>query len=252
MQPSLCANSARVRLVLAVAIAATTPLAAQVPTSAQQQTPPQITTSAIGQTRVTPDRAMIQVAVQSQGETAAAAAAENARKQTSVIEAVKAAGVAAAQIRTSGYNVSPEYAQSGGKAPKVTGYRASNTVQVEVRTIDIIGKVIDAALGAGATNVGSAGLYSSNTDAARRDALKDAVAKARADADAAATAAGGSVGALLELTIDQYPMPRPIGVVATGASLSMSDASGAMSTPIETGEYVVTAGVHIRWQFVPR
>ena len=35
--------------------------------------------------------AMLQVAVQSQSESAAAAAAENARKQTSVIEAVKSA-----------------------------------------------------------------------------------------------------------------------------------------------------------------
>ena len=39
----------------------------------------------------------------------------------------------------------PEYAQpERGKAPKVTGYRASNTIQVEVRSIDNLGKVIDA------------------------------------------------------------------------------------------------------------
>ena len=237
-------------LALAAGFSGVTPLAAQAPTVAPQA-PPQITVSAIGQTRVTPDRAMIQVAVQSQGETAAAVAAENARKQTRVIEAVKAAGVAAPQIRTSGYNVSPEYAQAGGKAPKVTGYRASNMVLVEVRNIDSIGKVIDAALDAGATNVGSVGLYASNTDAARRDALKDAVAKARADADAVATAAGGSVGALLELSIDQYGMPRPMVAMATG-SYSVPGASVPMQTPIEAGEYIVTASVHVRWQFVPR
>ena len=241
----------RAALAVAAPFFAVAPLAAQVPTAAAQA-PPQITTSAIGQTRVTPDRAMIQVAVQSQGETAAAVAAENARKQTRVIEAVKAAGVAAPQIRTSGYNVSPEYAQSGGKAPKVTGYRASNMVLVEVRNIDSIGKVIDAALDAGATNVGSVGLYASNTDAARRDALKEAVAKARADAEAVASAAGGSVGALLELSIDQYGMPRPMQVQLTGGFARSDAAMMATPTPIEAGEYIVTASVHVRWQFVPR
>lgn len=245
MHSSVANHIAKVLLGLAAASAGAVPLAAQVTASA----PPQITASAVGQTRVTPDRARLQVAVVSQGETAAAAAAENARKQTRVIEAVKAAGVAAAQIRTSRYDVSPEYAQSAGKAPKITGYRASNSVQIEVRDIDSIGKVIDAALGAGATNVGSVSLYASNTDAARRDALKEAVAKARGDAEAAATAAGGSLGALLELSIDQYSMSLP-DVRVTGA-FAMAGAPMAAPTPIETGEYVVTAGVHIRWQFVP-
>jgi uncharacterized protein YggE len=34
--------------------------------------------------------------------------------------------------------------------------------------------VIDAALGAGATNIGSVGLYASNPDAARREAVQQA------------------------------------------------------------------------------
>ena len=92
-------------------------------------------------------------------------------------------------------------------------------VLVEVRNIDSIGKVIDAALDAGATNVGSVGLYASNTDAARRDALKEAVAKARADAEAVAAAAGGSVGALLELSIDPYGMPDPCRCKSPAPSL---------------------------------
>jgi uncharacterized protein YggE len=53
---------------------------------------------------------------------------------------------------------------------------ATNTIQVEVRSIENIGKVIDAALGAGATNVGSVGLYASNTDAVRL-AVTKALAK---------------------------------------------------------------------------
>lgn len=224
---------------------------AALPLTAQSGTPPtppppSISTSAVGETTVVPDRAMVSVAVESQGQTAAAAGAENARLQTKVIDAVKAAGVAAAQIRTSGYNVFPEYTQpTGAKGPRISGYRAHNTVQVEVRNLESVGKVIDAVLAAGATNLGGLSLFASNTDAARREALQKAVAKARADAEVAAAAAGGSLGALVELTTEPFGTPQPIMVRA------MAESRMAAATPVEAGEMTVQAVVHVRWQFVP-
>jgi uncharacterized protein YggE len=225
---------------------------AALPLTAQSGTlvtppPPSISTSAVGETSVIPDRAMVSVAVESQGQTAAAAGAENAQLQAKVIDAVKAAGVAAAQIRTSGYNVFPEYTQAtGGKGPRISGYRAHNTVQVEVRNLESVGKVIDAVLAAGATNLGGLSLFASNTDAARREALQKAVAKARADAEVAAAAAGGSLGALLELTTEPFGTPQPIMVRA-----AMAEARMSVATPVEAGEMTVQAVVHVRWQFVP-
>jgi uncharacterized protein len=223
----------------------------------QAPAPPYIAASAVGESRVTPDRALVQVSVESHGESAGAAAADIRAKQERVIEAVKAAGVAPAQIRTIGYRVSPEYAQPDrGKPPRVGGYRAGNTVQVEVRSIDNVGKVIDAALGAGATNIGSVGLYSSNTDSARREAVQNAVMKARREAEAAATAAGGSLGTLIELTIDPGAVPRPImqQIVATGVAMTGSGGGdmsvAAMATPVEPGESLVIAVVRVRWQYV--
>jgi uncharacterized protein YggE len=219
--------------------------------------PPYIAASAIGETRVTPDRAIVQVTVDSRAESAASAGAQNRDKQERVIAAVKLQGVAAPQIRTSGYRVNPEYAQpERGKARRVTGYRATNTIQVEVRSIETIGKIIDAALGAGATNIGSVGLYASNTDTARRDAVQRAVTKARGEAESAATAAGGTLGTLVELTIDPGTIPRPLlqNVVVTsgGASLGASGERGLAPsyTPVEPGESLVIAAVRARWQFV--
>ena len=207
--------------------------------------PPFISASAVGDARVVPDRAMITIAVESQAPSAAKAGADNAARQTKVIEAVKAAGVAAAQIRTSGYNVFPEYAQGDGRAPRITGYRANNSVQVEVRDIASVGKIIDAALAAGANNIGAVSLFASNTDAARKEALQKAVAKARSEAEAVAAAAGGSLGALLELSVEPYGMPQPLMRQAMG-NLAMADA-----TPVETGELVVNAMVRARWVFTP-
>jgi uncharacterized protein YggE len=211
--------------------------------------PPSIMTSGIGESTVVPDRAMLSVAVESQGQTAAAAGAENAKLQTRVIDAVKAAGVAAAQIRTSGYNVFPEYTQpSTGKGPRISGYRAHNTIQIEIRNLESVGKVIDAVLAAGATNLGGLSLFASNTDAARREALQKAVAKARADAEVTAAAAGGSLGPLIELSTQGISSPQPI---YRAMARDMAVTAMAAQTPVEAGEMTVQAVVTVRWQFVP-
>ena len=240
-----------------VAVSATPLIAQPIPVAQPAQPPPlTIAATAVGETRVTPDRALIQVSVDSRGESAASAGAANRIKQGRVIEAVKAIGVASPQIRTAGYRVHPEFANpERGKAPKVTGYRASNTVQVEVRSIENIGRAIDAALGAGATNVNSVGVYASNTDSARREAVRLAVTKARGEAEAAATAAGGTLGTLIELVIDPGSIPRPLlqTVVATGSVTGMmgEEMARASFTPVEPGESLVMAVVRVRWQFQP-
>jgi uncharacterized protein YggE len=228
------------------------------PSPAPSASRPYIAASAIGETRVTPDRAIVQVTVDSRAESAASAGSQNRDKQERVIAEVKAQGIAAPQIRTSGYRVNPEYTEPDrGKAPRVTGYRATNTIQVEVRSIENIGKVIDAALGAGATNIGSVGLYASNTDVARREAVQLAVTKARGEAESAATAAGGTLGKLVELTIDPGAIPRPLlqNVVVTGGAESLGargESGFALTlTPVEPGESLVISAVRARWEFVP-
>lgn len=56
---------------------------------AAAESPPYIAASASGETRVTPDRAMLQITVDARAESAASAAAQNRDKQERVIAAVK-------------------------------------------------------------------------------------------------------------------------------------------------------------------
>lgn len=235
----------RIRFAAQAGLAAlvATPLAAQQPAP----TPPQIVTSAQGEVRIAPDRASISVGVQSRAATAAAAAAENSRKQRAVIDAIKAKGVPAEQIGTSSFNVVPEtrYDREGQAAPRTTSYLVSNVITVELRRIDQVGPVIDAALGAGANQVHSLSFGVAAADSARRAALAMAVAKAKGDAHAMARAAGGSLGQLLELTAGEtfFPPPRPM--------MAMREVAVAESVPIEAGQETIRATVTARWQFVP-
>jgi uncharacterized protein len=211
--------------------------------------PPQIAVSGVGETRVTPDRAVINVGVYSRATTAAVAARENARKQQAIIDTLRALGIPREQISTTQFNVHPEMRhipQSG--RTEITGYAVNNVVRVEVRQLEQVASAIDAALAKGANQINSLDFIVSNSDEPRRRALALAVERARLDAEAMARAAGGSLGSLLELSTAYAPVPvmRREMAMATAAR-----AQADVATPIEPGEEMVRAVVTARWEFVP-
>ena len=75
---------------------------AQTPTPMTMQRVPEIAVTANGEAEVTPDRTHVSIGVQTQAATAAEAASRNATLQQAVINAVKALGIPAERISTSG------------------------------------------------------------------------------------------------------------------------------------------------------
>jgi uncharacterized protein YggE len=212
-------------------------------------TTPQIVTTGTGEARVSPDRATIVIGVRSRASTAAAAGADNARRQKAILDTLRALGLTSEQLSTANYSVWPETQPTSptNSTPRVVAYNVSNTVRAEVRQIADVGKLIDAALAKGANEISSLQFTSSKADSARRSAMASAVADARADAEALARAAGGSLGSLIELSTASAPI-RPI---MFDARMEMA-AKAAVPTPIEPGEQTVSATVTARWAFVPR
>ena len=209
---------------------------------------PQISVVGRGEIKVPPDRATIQISVQTRAATAATAAAENATKQQSVLSALKALGLTDDQLSTINYNVYPEQRYEQGKEPVIVAYNVTNTILVDVRKLSQVGPVIDAALAHGANMIASLQFYASNTEAARRSAIASAIEKARADAEAAAHAAHGTLGSLLELSVGSYspPPPRPMMMAR-----AVAGGTAQADTPINPGDETLSVEVSTRWRFLP-
>jgi hypothetical protein len=207
---------------------------------------PQIAVTGRAEVKVSPDRATIQISVQTRGTTAAAAANENATRLNAVLAALRGLGLTNDQLSTINYNVYPEQRYEQGKEPEIVAYNVTNTVVADVRRLNQVGPVIDAALSHGANMITSLQFYASNTEAARRTAIAAAIEKAHADADVAARAAHGSLGSLIEISIGAYapPPPRPL------AMMRASVAGQAADTPINPGEETLSVEVSTRWRFV--
>lgn len=230
----------------AVLAAILAPLSGQSQASQAPQEPiPNISVVARQEVKVTPDRATIQIGVQTRAATAAAAGAQNATKTQTVLAALRRLGLTDDQLSTVNYNVHPDYRHVQGREPEIIGYNVTNTIVADIRRLNQVGPVIDAALGAGANVMTSLQFYASNTEAARRTAIAGAIAKARAEAEAAAQAAGGTLGGLIDLSIGAYQQPpRPM-------MMMRMEAGAQADTPIQPGQETLAVDVSTRWRFNP-
>jgi len=214
------------------------------PLGAQNASAPQVVTTGVGEASAAPDRASVYIGVQTRATTAQAASADNARRVRAVIDTMKALGITQGQLQTANYGVQPEMSCGQSQAPRAVGYSVTNSVVVRLNRVEDVGRVIDAALGKGANEISSLQFTSSKADSLRAAALTSAVADAKSQAESMARAAGGTLGALLELSTSSVPI-RPGPVMASFATRA------GPPTPIAPGDQTVTATVTARWTFVP-
>ena len=220
--------------------------------AAAQEVPvePQISATGRGEVRVKPTRAVIVFTVQGRGETAAAAAAENATLVAATIRALSSAGTKSEDISNPGYNVAPDY-EFTSTGRKQNGFVATNSIRVEIPKIADVGKIIDAGLGGGATQVGSAQFLGDKMEDSRRAALKLAVQAAKDDAEIMADAAGGRLGRLLSVTGGGVSGPLEGGMMRGGIAGGMA-ASMSVPTSIALPDLTVVSTATARWEFIPR
>ena len=229
-------------------------LAAQSPSSPASRAG-EIAANGRGDVRLAPDYAYVTLGVTTNSRNAVETASQNAARLSAIISALRALGLTEQQVTTTGYNLTQVYEYPKNQQPRVSGFAARNSIRADVRRLADLGKVIDAAINAGATDVSSILFLSSGADEARRTALTDAVKQARSDAETMARAAGGSLGRLI--AVNTAGVSQPIAI--RGAALESVVVTGAGGyagapmppTPISPGDINVSAVVFMRWEFTP-
>ncbi len=192
-----------------------------------------ITVNGNGSITAVPDRATFQFSIETHAKTASAALTQNSTDATAVIAALKSAGVSSANIQTSQVSLQPQSSQDG---TTIIGYAASNSVTVRT-ALASAGKIVDAAVGAGANGVSGPSLDVADQASLYRDALHKAVDNAKLKAQALADATGLSLGAVVTVTEGGSATPFPIGD-------KMSAVGGV---PIEAGTQQIQASVTITY-----
>jgi uncharacterized protein YggE len=187
-----------------------------------------------------PDQAEVSLGVVSQGTTAQAAAAQNAQKLDAVLAQLRKMLGSGADIKTLGYNLTPNYRypKEGGQ-PSISGYTASNMVEIKTGDLPQVGKLIDAATQSGANTVQSLRFTLKDQQPVLSQALRQAAVKARAKADALASALSVKIVRVLHVDEGGQPM-RPVYAYAMA---ERAGDSAAPPTPVEPGTIEVQASV---------
>lgn len=205
-----------------------------------------LTVTGQGEAHATPDMATITVGAVSEADTASEALTQNSSQVTAAIDALKAAGVEPRDIQTTGFSVSPRYVndRDSNAAPRIDGYRVSNSVMVRVRKLDALGSLLDTLVKAGANDIGGISFGISEADEFQDTARIAAVADARHKAELYAKAAGVRLGRIR--SIDEggggTPMPQ---------SMMRMKAMEADAAPIEAGEQTISASVRVVYEILP-
>lgn len=151
---------------------------------------------------VAPDRALIQLGVQSNGKTPKEVQARNAATISKVIKAVKSLGVEAKDISTDRYIIQPIYVPYDSL--DIDGYRIYNIVSITMRDVDKTSDAIAAAFQSGANQVVNVEFYTSELRKYRDQAREMAMKAASEKADALAQAAGAEAGCVLTINENSW------------------------------------------------
>lgn len=239
-------TAALIPLFLATALTAT-------PVFAQETTPVNgtISISGIGEVTAAPDTAFVNSGVTSQGATAREALDANTKAMSELIETLKAAGIEARDIQTSGFSVNPNYVYSDARdangyqlPPKITGYQVYNNVNVRVRELAKLGSILDKAVTVGANTINGVSFSVADPSKLYDEARKAAFADAKAKAGLYAEVAGEELGGIRNINETQgmsTPMPQMMKASA--------DALSAAAVPIEGGELSYQINVQVTWDF---
>jgi uncharacterized protein len=241
----------RVVLAMFAACLAEGALGAQAAGSSGSAREPEITASGRGEVRLPPTYAILTVNVATRANAAVDAASQNAQRVQGIMSALRGAGLAEKDISTSGYRLEQSYEYPRNAEPRPAGFTATTTIRAEVRPLENLGRVIDAAISGGATGVSGIQFLASNTEDARRSAMAEAVRQARADAEVIARAAGGSLGRLIALNSGGVSQPIPRDMNYAQLTSSIAGMAPPPPTNIVPGELNVTATVFGRWEFIP-
>jgi uncharacterized protein YggE len=194
-------------------------------------------------TRV-PDLAIISAGVQTLQPTATAAIEENAAKMDRVRAALRRAGIEDKDIQTSSINLNPEYQYDQNRPPHLTGYRASNTVNVKFRDLKRTGAILDALVAEGANTISGPNLTIDKPESALDEARAKAVANGRARAELYARALGMQVVRLLSVSESGgYAVPPPMPMV-----MMAQERGAAADTKIDPGTQQLQVSISMSFE----
>jgi len=203
------------------------------------------TAEGTGEASAAPDTAVVNIGVTQNSPSVIDAQDKVNKKTSAIINAFKKEGVEEKNIKTTSYSVNPSYNYNRGQ--NITGYNVTQTLEVKVKPIEKINKIIDLATANGA-NIANGAQFSfsdSLKDKLEKEAREEAVKVAKKKAEGLANAAGIKLGKIVDIN-EQGSTPEYIMPLGRGGSIEATDKENP--TNITPGENTISITITLSYE----
>lgn len=213
---------------------------------------PKLTVKGEGTLYKPADQMELNISVVTQNGDSKLAVKANNEKMERVISQLNKAGLTSKEIQTGQFMVQPIYHYPGPKeepsGPSITHYEVTNTLQIKTKQLDLIEKIIGAAVQSGANRLDQIVFNLSDPQLYRNEVIHLATKHAMEDAKSLAEAAQVNLVRVLSLDLDpnqnHYPVPRM-------AMAYKAENAGSFEAPIEIGQVEMKASVNMTFEIGP-
>ena len=199
-----------------------------------------------GKVLAKPDIAVISASIVTEATTSKAAQDDNSKKSTQVTDFLKKQNIDEKDIKTTNYNIYPQYNYRVYTKPQITGYQVSQSLEIKVRNLDDISTILDGLVAAGSNQVNNLGLQVDDPEKLKEEARAKAIEDAKSKADVLKKQVGIKLGKIVGFSENTggYPMYELKGMGIGGGG----DASSVPAPSIPTGENEIIVNITITYQ----
>lgn len=207
----------------------------------EQKQVPQITVSGEGKIKVTPDEAMITVAVENTGKESAEVKKKNDEIVDKVLKLIKQRGIPTSDYQTQRVNLYKNYDYNAKKY----NYVANQTISIHLKDLSKYDKLMMDLVDSGINSIQGVEFKSSKIkeyeSQARKKAMLDAKQKAE---DYVSVLVGQKVGKALVISDNSYTnYPRP--VFAEMKTMAMADGASTPQETLAIGEIEIVSNISV-------
>ena len=214
-----------------------------------------ITVSADGEVDVVPDVADINFSVVSKAETRDEVELDNTERMNAIIEALASLDIEEKDIKTSQYNLQPEYSRVVFDEPRdeleeLIGYTLRQSLRVTIRDTEQAGELIQMATRLGADQIGGLIFMIDDPEEFREEARAEAFAKAHEKAEVLAKQAGVRLGKVVSFS-DEGQLTPQFGMAMESRAMNLDASMDEISSPpldINGGKQTVSARVSMTFE----
>ncbi|MBU2539585.1 SIMPL domain-containing protein [Patescibacteria group bacterium] len=203
-------------------------------------TPQELSVSGEGKVYVIPDLATIDLSMVNEGKDIQDIIKKNTEAMNGLIGDIKGLGIDEKDIKTTQYNLAPQYNWTEDKGQIFIGYKLTNTILVSIRDFTKIGDVLAKANDRGTNLIGNISFSIEYLEKAQQEARIQAIKKAKQKAEDIAKSSGIKLGKLINVQ-DSYS-PRYYDSVYKSEVAQLG--GGVVPTPqIQSGQQEVDSTV---------